>query len=111
MRDGRLYARFFFCLLLAMLCLLGACKGESVKNTSESPKVRLLRVSPRTVSLSVELSGRVSAFKKAEVRPQVGGILQKQLFTEGSLVHEGQSLYKIDPATYEAEVRSASGVK
>ena len=70
-------------------------------------QVRVLRLEVRDVPLDVELSGRVSAFKKAEVRPQVGGILQKQLFTEGSLVTEGQSLYKIDPATYAAEVRSA----
>ncbi|MBQ9406186.1 MAG: efflux RND transporter periplasmic adaptor subunit [Desulfovibrio sp.] len=57
--------------------------------------------------MSAELSARVSAFRKAEVRPQVGGILLRQLFKEGSLVCEGQSLYKIDPATYEAAVESA----
>ncbi|MBR3663679.1 MAG: efflux RND transporter periplasmic adaptor subunit [Desulfovibrio sp.] len=67
----------------------------------------MLKVRTEKVSLTAELSGRVSAFRKAEVRPQVGGILQKQLFSEGSLVREGQSLYKIDPATYEAEVASA----
>ncbi|MCR4667299.1 MAG: efflux RND transporter periplasmic adaptor subunit [Desulfovibrio sp.] len=60
-----------------------------------------------TAPISVELSGRVSAFKKAEVRPQVGGILQQQLFTEGSRVTAGQSLYKIDPVAYAAEVQSA----
>jgi membrane fusion protein, multidrug efflux system len=51
--------------------------------------------------------GRTAAFRIAEVRPQVGGIVQKRLFTEGSEVKAGQLLYQIDPATYQAAFDSA----
>lgn len=94
------------CLVGLMIVLVG-CQEQhpATKTVPREVSVRIL--APSAVSLSVELSGRVSAYKKAEVRPQVGGILHKQLFSEGSLVGEGQSLYKIDPAMYEAEVESA----
>ncbi len=60
-----------------------------------------------TIPMSSELSGRTSARRIAEVRPQVSGIVLKRLFTEGSEVKAGQLLYQIDPATYEASVASA----
>ena len=59
------------------------------------------------VTLTMELSGRISPHLIAEVRPQVGGIIQKRLFTEGSDVKAGQVLYQIDPATYQAAFASA----
>ena len=91
-----------------MLCfLLVACNQEPKAKKVQQNLVQVLTLEPQDVPISVELSGRVNALKKAEVRPQVGGILQKQLFTEGSQVTAGQSLYKIDPATYKAEVQSA----
>ncbi|MBF0525684.1 MAG: efflux RND transporter periplasmic adaptor subunit [Deltaproteobacteria bacterium] len=55
----------------------------------------------------MELPGRTSAYLIAEVRPQVGGIIQKRLFKEGSDVKAGQVLYQIDPATYQAAYNSA----
>jgi membrane fusion protein (multidrug efflux system) len=57
--------------------------------------------------LTTELPGRTSAYLIAEVRPQVGGIIQKRLFTEGSDVKEGEVLYQIDPAVYQATYNSA----
>jgi membrane fusion protein (multidrug efflux system) len=54
------------------------------------------------VTLTTELPGRTSAYRVAEVRPQVGGILQQRLFEEGAEVKAGQSLYQIDPASYRA---------
>jgi membrane fusion protein (multidrug efflux system) len=57
--------------------------------------------------LTTELPGRTSAYLIAEVRPQVGGIIQKRLFTEGSDVKAGEVLYQIDPAVYEATYNSA----
>jgi membrane fusion protein (multidrug efflux system) len=62
---------------------------------------------PERVSIITELPGRTSAFLVAEVRPQVSGIIQKRLFTEGSDVKAGQTLYQIDPATYEAAYSGA----
>jgi len=60
------------------------------------------------VGLTSELSGRTSAFLVSEVRPQVSGVIKARLFTEGSAVRAGQSLYQIDPATYQASVNSAA---
>ena len=59
------------------------------------------------VSVVSELTGRTAAAMSAEVRPQVGGIIQKRLFTEGTLEKAGQPLYQVDPATYEAAQASA----
>jgi membrane fusion protein (multidrug efflux system) len=59
------------------------------------------------VSLTTELPGRVSAYRIAEVRPQVNGVILKRLFKEGDLVAAGQQLYQIDPAAYEATLASA----
>ncbi len=61
----------------------------------------------QTVTLNTELPGRTNAFRIAEVRPQVNGIILKRLFKEGSDVKAGQQLYQIDPATYEADYQSA----
>lgn len=64
-------------------------------------------VQPERVTLTTELSGRIAPHMIAEVRPQVGGIVQQRLFTEGSDVKAGQVLYQIDPATYRAAFASA----
>jgi membrane fusion protein (multidrug efflux system) len=66
-----------------------------------------MRLSAETVTLTRELPGRVSAFTVSEVRPQVTGIIKERLFEEGADVTEGQVLYQIDPALYEAAYNSA----
>src|ERR671923_188506 len=71
------------------------------------PEVGVVAVAPGRVTLTTELSGRTSAHLVAEVRPQVGGIVQKRLFTEGSDVKADQVLYQIDPATYQSAYNSA----
>jgi len=60
------------------------------------------------VPITTELPGRVAAFRVADVRPQVNGIILKRLFTEGSEVQAGQQLYQIDPAPYQATYDSAT---
>lgn len=94
---------------LLACCVLAACSGDkpAAHADGDKPEVGVFTVAPATVPLSVELAGRVATRGVAEIRPQVGGILQKQLFTEGSLVKAGQVLYQIDPSTYEAAFRSA----
>ena len=72
-----------------------------------TPEVGVMTVQPERVMLTSELPGRTSAYLIAEVRPQVGGIIQKRLFTEGSDVKEGEVLYQIDPAVYQATYNSA----
>lgn len=71
------------------------------------PQVTTMEVTPKDQILFSTLPGRTTAYMVAEVRPQVSGILQKRLFTEGSEVKEGEPLYQIDPATYEANLESA----
>ncbi len=71
------------------------------------PEVSVITVQPEPVTLFDELPGRVSAFLVAEVRPQVSGIIQKRLFEEGADVKEGDPLYQIDSAVYEANYAAA----
>jgi len=78
------------------LCVALALTGCSV-----------VTMEPQSIQLSSALPGRTSAFKIAEVRPQVSGIILHRFFTEGSDVKEGDVLYQIDPATYKAAVNSA----
>ena len=79
--------------------------------SSAPPEVGIVVVKPEKVSLTTELSGRTVPLMIAEVRPQVGGIIRKRLFTEGSDVKAGQLLYQIDPATYQAGFASAKAAE
>lgn len=95
-------------LVLSGSFLLSGC-GEEQKQGGEMPppdvKVVTLKAAPLTVS--TELPGRTSAYRIAEVRPQVGGIILKRNYKEGSDVKEGESLYQIDPAPFLATLNSA----
>ena len=71
------------------------------------PEVGIVTIQTQRVALTTELSGRTVARMIAEVRPQVSGIIQKRLFTEGTDVKAGQLLYQIDPASYQAAFASA----
>ncbi|HPK03604.1 MAG TPA: efflux RND transporter periplasmic adaptor subunit [Candidatus Sumerlaeota bacterium] len=71
------------------------------------PEVAVEVVEPRPVTLKTELPGRTAARLIAEIRPQVSGLIQQRLFTEGSDVKQGEVLYIIDPAPFEAEVAQA----
>jgi len=72
-------------------------------------EVSVLTVKPTSVMLTQDLPGRISAFRVAEVRARVNGIVLRRLFSEGSDVKEGQLLYEIDPAPYQAAFDSARG--
>ncbi|GGB84906.1 efflux RND transporter periplasmic adaptor subunit [Pseudoduganella buxea] len=71
------------------------------------PQVGVYTVTPQALPVITELPGRTSAYQVAEVRPQVGGIVQKRLFTEGADVKAGTPLYQIDSATYQATYSAA----
>lgn len=97
-----------YSLLLIAVTLLSACKQESLNTIVPGPvEVGVITVKPQPVNREVELPGRTAAYRIAEVRPQVGGIIKKRLFTEGSEVKAGQLLYQIDPDTYQARFDSA----
>ncbi|MDY0873587.1 efflux RND transporter periplasmic adaptor subunit [Dongia rigui] len=92
-----------------MALVLAACDQPSANVPTEvpPPAVGVQTLAPQNVAVQVELSGRTSAFLVSEVRPQVGGIIEKRLFTEGGDVAQGDVLYQIDPATYQASLDSA----
>ncbi|BBO73056.1 MexX family efflux pump subunit [Desulfosarcina widdelii] len=94
-------------LLLSSLAL--SCDFQQQAPSSVSvPKVAVVTVKTQKVSLFTELPGRTSAYRIAEIRPQVSGLLQKRLFTEGSDVKAGQVLYQIDPDPFQAAVDNAA---
>ena len=94
---------------LLIILLLTGCDRTSQNGPPprRTPEVGFVTITPESVSLTMELSGRVSPHMIAEVRPQVGGIIQKRLFKEGSDVKAGDVLYQIDPARYKAAYASA----
>lgn len=95
-------------LLAACELLTGCHKGAAPAPAAPPPaEVEVISLQPQPIELKTELPGRTSAFLVSEVRPQVGGILQKRLFTEGADVKAGQPLYQIDPSTYKASFDSA----
>ncbi|WP_118814220.1 multidrug efflux RND transporter periplasmic adaptor subunit MtrC [Neisseria lactamica] len=81
--------------------------GQPAGREAPAPVVGVVTVHPQTVALTVELPGRLESLRTANVRAQVGGIIQKRLFQEGSYVRAGQPLYQIDSSTYEASLESA----
>jgi membrane fusion protein (multidrug efflux system) len=87
---------------VALATLLSGCKKEEAAPAAQAPQVGVVTIQPQAFTLTSELPGRTSAYRIAEVRPQVNGIILKRLFKEGSDVKEGQQLYQIDPAVYEA---------
>jgi membrane fusion protein (multidrug efflux system) len=94
---------------IALASVLSGCKKEEAAATgpAPAPQVGVVTLQPQSYTLTSDLPGRTTAFRVAEVRPQVDGIILKRLFTEGTDVKEGQQLYQIDPATYEATLASA----
>ena len=94
---------------LSLTVLVTACGGDAPPPAAgpAAPEVGVITLQPRAVQLSTELPGRTSAWRIAEVRPQVDGIVLKRLFTEGSQVRAGQPLYEIDAAVYRAALLRA----
>lgn len=87
----------------SVVFLLAACdQGASPPAASNTPQVGVTTLKSQPVTLLTQLPGRTNAVRSAEVRPQVSGVIQKLLFTEGGEVKAGQPLYQIDPATYKA---------
>ncbi|MGP8198036.1 MAG: efflux RND transporter periplasmic adaptor subunit [Limisphaerales bacterium] len=72
-----------------------------------APEIATLTIARQQVLLTTELPGRTSPYRIAEIRPQVNGLIQKRLFTEGLDVQAGQELYQIDPAPFQASLDNA----
>ena len=93
-------------LLIGVLMLIG-CGQQTKGGAPPTPEVTVVTVQSQELVTTTELSGRTSAHLIAEVRPQVGGIIQKRLFVEGSDVKAGQALFQIDPSLYKAALDNA----
>ena len=107
MSYPRALTRAVLCLLLSLTLLACEEGGKGAPGSSGPREVVIIKLEPRREVYTTALAGRIASFQVAEVRPQVGGILQQRLFTEGADVKAGQALYQIDPATYEAALDSA----
>ncbi|KLU37612.1 multidrug transporter [Massilia sp. WF1] len=99
---------------LTALALLSACghkdaaqAGPGAGGKMPPPQVGVITTKFQQVALETELPARVEAIRTAEVRARVNGVVLKRLFTEGSMVKQGQSLFQIDPDPYQAQVNSA----
>jgi membrane fusion protein, multidrug efflux system len=107
--QNRYKIGFLAAVVLTAGVMMSGCgkKAATAAPPMGPPEVGVVTMQPQSVSLTTELPGRTSAYLVAEVRPQVGGIIQKRLFTEGSDVKAGQVLYQLDPSTYHAAYASA----
>ncbi|MHC2147444.1 efflux RND transporter periplasmic adaptor subunit [Pseudomonas sp. 210_17 TE3656] len=92
---------------VALATLLSGCKKEEAAPVAHVPQVGVVTLQTQAYTLTSDLPGRTTAYRIAEVRPQVNGIILKRLFKEGTEVKEGQQLYQIDPSVYEATLASA----
>jgi membrane fusion protein (multidrug efflux system) len=94
--------------VLSVALFLQGCGQQESPPAPPVPEVATVTVQPQQVVLTTELPGRTSAYLVAEIRPQVNGLVQKRLFTEGSDVKAGDVLYEIDPAPFKAALDNAA---
>ncbi|EJM14728.1 MULTISPECIES: efflux RND transporter periplasmic adaptor subunit [Pseudomonas] len=92
---------------VALASLLSGCKKEEAAPAAPPPQVGVVTLKTQAFTLTSDLPGRTSAYRIAEVRPQVNGIILKRMFKEGGDVKIGQQLYQIDSSVYDATLKSA----
>jgi membrane fusion protein, multidrug efflux system len=108
MRFCEIQAAMSAAMCTTVVSLLAGCgSGGQGPGGMPPPAVTVVTLRASAVELQRELPGIVSARLVAEVRPQVGGIVKRVLFTEGSHVAAGQQLYELDDAVYRVAQRSA----
>ena len=100
----------FIVTALASAIVLSGCEQNQQATAAPAPQpitVGVVKLTSQPLTLKKELPGRVAASQVAQIRPQVNGIIQTRLFTEGAEVEKGQALYQIDPATFEAQMATS----
>lgn len=108
-RQTRTHLKRYALVGLATMALAGCAGGEEDKGRGRPvPEVGYVVASTSSVPMAVELAGRIAAFEMSEVRPQVTGLIRRRLFTEGSVVRAGQTLYEIDPRLFRAATAEAN---
>ncbi|CAM3754313.1 MULTISPECIES: efflux RND transporter periplasmic adaptor subunit [Pseudoalteromonas] len=94
--------------LASVVALSGCDQSPQVsQQAKQAIPVGVITLKSQPLTLTKELPGRVTASQVAEIRPQVNGIIQSRLFTQGAEVKKGQALYQIDPSTFEAQVATS----
>ena len=95
--------------LFFIIFFLSSCEQKNDGNQKAQNPIEVGYINPKKepINLEIELIGKVKAKELALVRPQVSGIIEKQLFKEGSFVKQGDILYKIDSATYKATLNQS----
>lgn len=110
-RNGSSYTPLKWSGIVAALAvglgLSGCNRRQPAPPPRPAPEVVVSTVEPRQVELTTELPGRTAAYRVAEIRPQVSGLIQSRRFTEGADVEAGAVLYQIDPAPFQAALDSA----
>ncbi|EBK0221166.1 multidrug efflux RND transporter periplasmic adaptor subunit AcrA [Salmonella enterica] len=96
-------------MLSGSLALTGCDDKQDQQGGQQMPEVGVVTLKTEPLQITTELPGRTVAYRIAEVRPQLSGIILKRNFVEGSDIEAGVSLYQIDPATYQATYDSAKG--
>lgn len=94
-------------LCFALLALAACGKGQEQAQQPPPPEVGVITAQPQSAPLTKDLVGRLSAYRSADVRARVSGVLLKRVYQEGTDVKQGQLLFQIDPATYRATLNSS----
>lgn len=102
------FPRLAACLLATLLAGCGKSPSQDAPPSPPPPEVGVIAAQPESVPLQRSLVGRLSAFRSADVRARVAGVLQKRVYEEGSDVREGDILFEIDPAPLKAALDAAN---
>ena len=101
---------------LVIIALLAGCSGGDKPAAGRStpgaampppPEVDVISVARGNATFTQDLPGRLQAYRTAQVRARVEGVIEKRLFQEGSEVKAGESLFQIDARTFRAAAASA----
>lgn len=93
--------------MILSACQPAAEEQQQPPSGRPAPAVSVVELVEQSVTLKTELPARVTAVRRAEVRPQINGIIEKRLFREGAMVEAGEQLYQIEPEIYDADLQTA----
>jgi membrane fusion protein, multidrug efflux system len=99
--QGRLMAALLVSLMLVACSAGDEQKKQAAGKAPPPAEVDVITAKPGEVVMTQELPGRLQAYRSAQVRARVEGIVEQRKFTEGSEVAAGASLYRISPRTYQ----------
>jgi membrane fusion protein (multidrug efflux system) len=94
-------------LVLAPLSAQAAKKEQAPAQASSAPEVTVIKTVPRDTPITIEFVGKTVSSRRVEIRSRVEGFLEKRLYTEGSMVKEGDVLFQMDQKPFQADLRAA----